>query len=241
MEDNVEPAVSLALACMSSNATPDFAFMPSMKEEINIHSARRRSTSLRRLRRTRYYDDRRWTSPSSSRSCTSTGFLFFQSLLTSEVLPSLPQGRRFWSARDTPHGRVEGRWERKVLGLWRIRGLAAADYEDHKYMKTFRVDKVTFDQLYDIVGADLEKQDTAMRKSIPGRKRMAIFVHWMAHGTKFKQLAEDYCLGVSTVHNILHSCITVFELLVPEVCVFPTGGELEQVMEDFKKLCLPLL
>ena len=149
---------------------------------------------------------------------------FFQTLLTSEVLPSLPHGRRFWSAHDTPHGSVEGRWERKVLGLWRIRGLTVPDYEDHKYMKTFRVDKVTFDQLYDIVGADLEKQDTAMRKSIPGKKRMEIFLHWMAHCTKFEQLAEDDCLGVSTVHSILHSCIAVFELLVPGVCASQLAG-----------------
>ena len=125
---------------------------------------------------------------------------------------------------------IEGLWETKVLGMWRRKGLQFPDYEDRKYMKKFRVNKTTFYQLYDIVGHRLGKQSTRMREAIPGHKRMAVFLHWMAHGNTMEDLADTYSLGTSTVHGMIHDGLALFESIVSDAIVFPTGRELEQVL-----------
>ena len=111
------------------------------------------------------------------------------------------------------------------------------DYEDKKFLENFRVDKTTFAQLYVMFGPQIAKKDTKLRKSICGKKRMAIFLEWMAHAKPFHQLVVEYPIGTSTVHDIIHECLQCSKTLLSEVCKFPTGCELEKVMEDFESLC----
>ena len=77
-----------------------------------------------------------------------------------------------------------------------------------------------------------------MRRSIPAPKRLAVGLHWLAHGTSFAQLATLYALAKSTVVSIVHDTIDILrEKLVPKAIVFPSGSKLDQVMVDFESLC----
>ena len=112
------------------------------------------------------------------------------------------------------------------------------DWEDSQYLQNFRMSKDTFWFLVRTYGRYFCKKDTQMRRSIPAPKRLAVGLHWLAHGTSFAQLATLYALGKSTVVSIVHDTIDILrEKLVPKAIVFPSGSELDQVMVDFESLC----
>ncbi len=70
-----------------------------------------------------------------------------------------------------------------------------------------RVDPELFREMEDRMSDDLEKQDTIMRKSMPGAERLAITLRYLATGESFQSLAYQFRCGQSTIAK-----------LVPEVC-----------------------
>lgn len=84
----------------------------------------------------------------------------------------------------------------------------------------------------------LKKEETHLRRPVPFPKRFAILLHWLSQGLTFAQLAALYAIAKSTAVGIVHEGVTVlYEHLVAESILFPTGTELDQVMCDFESLC----
>ena len=77
-----------------------------------------------------------------------------------------------------------------------------------------------------------------LRQPLVPAKRIAIALHWLTQASSFSELAAVYAVGKSTVATIVHEGVTILrERLVPEVILFLTGQELDQVMVDFEALC----
>ena len=152
------------------------------------------------------------------------------------LFASFRMERRFWVAP-----RVEGFWEKDVLGTWVSHGAVFPDWEDNQYVETYRMTKHTFWYLCRRYGKLMKKQNTRIRCPVPFQKWLAIVIHWLAHDLSFSQLARMYCVGKSTALCIVHHGVSVLrEHLVPESIRFPTGPELSQVIRDFEALCGPL-
>ena len=114
----------------------------------------------------------------------------------------------------------------------------ARDVEDEKYVDKFRMPKYLFNQLHRKYGRPLEKSNTGMGTPIPGKKRLAILLHWLACGGAYKEVSDLYQFGHATLCKIVHEATAVLvEHLVPDVIVFPEQQELNRVMDDFESLC----
>ena len=123
--------------------------------------------------------------------------------------------RRFWVAP-----KVEGFWEKNVMGTWASHGASFPDWEDNQYVETYRMTKSTFWYLCRRSGWQMRKQNTCIRSPVPFQKRFAIVIHWLAQDLSFTQLAQIYCVGKSTAVCIVHLGVSVLrEHLVPDACV----------------------
>jgi hypothetical protein len=86
--------------------------------------------------------------------------------------------------------------------------------------------------------ARIRRQDTAMRRAVPARERLMITLHWLATGVRFKDLADDWGVGKSTAHAVVHQVVPeLLKSIVPTSIKFPTSRELRDVMTDFEALC----
>lgn len=73
---------------------------------------------------------------------------------------------------------------------------------------------------------------------MPAAKRLAILLHWLAHGNSYSEVAALYAVGKATVVAIVHNLVAALrQRLIPDSIRFPSGSELEQVIVDFKELC----
>ena len=71
-----------------------------------------------------------------------------------------------------------------------------------------------FDHLLSLVKEQIEKKDTRFRKSIPAAARLAITLRYLASGETQQSLSYNYCVGRSTVSNIVsETCIAIYEFL----------------------------
>ena len=153
--------------------------------------------------------------------------------LFARILKGQKRKRRFWVA-----ARSRGVWEREFLCSFSTmarRGFS--DWEDNQYLLHLRFGKDAFWRLHALYGHGLERKHTNMRSPLPSEKRLAITLHWLAHGLSFQQLALMYGIGKSTAVNVVHSTIEhLLEKLVPGAIKFPTGRDLHQVMKGFECL-----
>ena len=159
-----------------------------------------------------------------------------QKEFVSTMLPFFPHGRRFWSAHPTTETQA-GFWEREVLGNW-LR-IADRDYclewLDSRYVATFRVDYTTFQWILSLCCEQIQRKTTHLRNPIPAAKKLAVTLQWLANGLTEANLANEYCLGVSTVHLIVHEVVDVLlNVVLKDSIVFPTGQKLEETMAKFE-------
>jgi hypothetical protein len=154
--------------------------------------------------------------------------------------------RRFWE--EYPPDRAPGLYETLVLGVWPehaarqlllLGGTADVDYLNQKYVKFFRVHFPGFLHLYGILRCVLEKADTHMRQSIPGEKKLFIFLYWLAHGSTNSSLAHTWSISTATVHYMKIDVVNKLSTpggFVRQMVRFPRGAELTAVMEGFADL-----
>ena len=116
------------------------------------------------------------------------------------------------------------------------------EYLDRKYVETYRLGGGMFAWLLTLCTQDLEFVSTRLREPIPPPKRLAILLHWLAHGFAERQLANLYHVGPSTVNSIIHTTLAVLlRDLVPLAIRFPQGDALRKTMQDFQRISgLPL-
>lgn len=78
----------------------------------------------------------------------------------------------------------------------------------------FLIDEASFNCLCSQYGAGCEKVDNtgsggSLRKAVDRKKRLAITLLWLAHGSGYYELAWSYDVGKTTVSQIIHSFLEV--------------------------------
>ena len=64
--------------------------------------------------------------------------------------------------------------------------MLANQHEDRLWQEHFRMTRQTFEYICQLVGPDMARQDTNMRKSIPIRKRVAMALLCLANGDSYR-------------------------------------------------------
>ncbi|XP_065197210.1 uncharacterized protein LOC135828714 [Sycon ciliatum] len=142
--------------------------------------------------------------------------------------------RRFWSAL-----RGQGVWETDFLRNYPLMTMQyrVPDFENAQYIDHLRMGKEEFWRFHEEFGRLLARKDTKWRASIPSHKRLAITLHWLAHGPTFRELARQYAIGKSTAVHIVHSTVDIlFKDMAPRSIRFPEGKELKKTMQEFEDL-----
>ena len=188
---------------------------------------------LFRQRKRKRVEDEDCLFPPRSRICTGVSPLLALKL-SREFVP-LRQERAFWSIH--PPQDCEGTWETEVKGTWAKVGLKKPEKEEEKFMERYRLNLPTFQSLVNRIGPLVAKANTLMRSSICPEKRIAIFLHWMAHGEEYHELASSYRVGTSTVHSIIHEILPIVCSLASKEIVFPTEvSSLVETVRGFELL-----
>ena len=110
--------------------------------------------------------------------------------------------------------------------------LAYSTYSDDQWYANFRVSKNTFHFLVDELRADLERQDTEMRKAVTVHRKVALFLYYLASTDSYRSLGNLFGLSRAFV------CIrfrqvseAILQKLKPKYVSFP----MQKVM-NFSKL-----
>ena len=142
--------------------------------------------------------------------------------------------RRFWAA---PRG--DAVRESQFLGTFRVVGFeyGCPDWEDKEHMEHLWLTKDNFFRLHARYGCFVERQVTRFRLPVSSQKRIALTLHFLAHGGSFSQVALLYGIGKSTAWAVIVDTIAMLkEQLVKQSISFPKGEELVSVINDFENL-----
>ena len=85
----------------------------------------------------------------------------------------------------------------------------------------------------------VQKTVNHLRKYVvPSRKRIAITIYWLAHGSYYDDVHQVWGVHKTTVYSILHETVGVMEQQLFHATVkWPSDAETLQNMADFESLC----
>lgn len=146
-------------------------------------------------------------------------------------------GKRRIQALPRPFGSLWSALEH----MWPI---APGNMEDEKYRQHLRLSKAAFEEILGKIEAPLtHDRDSRGRKGIPPRAAFAATLRWLAGGASLGEVCDQFCMAKSTLKKWLEKVIdALYDHLVPEQIIFPTGDELRKTKVDFERRCsLPLV
>jgi hypothetical protein len=110
------------------------------------------------------------------------------------------------------------------------------DVCDTIYLRLFRVDEERFELLHQLHGYRMAAQHSRWRMPVDSRKRMGIFLNWLAYGHTQDTMSLHFAVGQSTISGILREGVeTFYKHMVEDGGAFtvPTGQALWQVQQGF--------
>ena len=79
--------------------------------------------------------------------------------------------------------------------------------EELEYKKFLGMDPNTFDELFQLIEANIAKQNTVMRDAIPAKVKLAVTIRFLSTGASYADLQYSFRIHKSTLSKI-----------IPEVC-----------------------
>ncbi|XP_037930468.1 protein ALP1-like [Teleopsis dalmanni] len=101
------------------------------------------------------------------------------------------------------------------------------------------MDENIFNELYSYVENNIQKQDTHLRKSIPGKALLAASIRFLVTGENFRELGEKLTLSQSYLkENFLSVCNAIYMKMKGRYLKFPNSKEKWiEVANDFEDMC----
>ncbi|KAL1428898.1 hypothetical protein MTO96_016650 [Rhipicephalus appendiculatus] len=94
----------------------------------------------------------------------------------------------------------------------RHRELLLSDPDE--YRRLLRLSCEQFTQLLALVGPMIDRQDTAVRRSISPATRLQVILRYLATGESHHSLSRHFRLGHSTVNDLLpETCVAIYDAL----------------------------
>ncbi|XP_011263122.2 uncharacterized protein LOC105255501 isoform X2 [Camponotus floridanus] len=109
--------------------------------------------------------------------------------------------------------------------------------DPEKYFNYLRMSPTTFNELLNIVGPLIEKQNV-VRKLIPARTRLEVTVRWLASGDSMTSLSYAYRIAQCTLSQIIpETCQAIWLSLKEKVMIDPTEENWSMIAGDFETTC----
>ena len=103
------------------------------------------------------------------------------------------------------------------------------------WLQNFRMCKETFLYICNRLSPELERSDTVMRRPLSVQRRVAVCLWCLATPTEYRTIAHLFGIGRSTVCDIVHeTCRAIVKVLMKEYIKFPSGDDLDHVVDEFK-------
>ena len=84
----------------------------------------------------------------------------------------------------------------------------------------------------------MDRANTNRRFAVPGMKRLAVFLDWLASGSTYNNLRDKYDISKALISEIINAYVVHFrETAVRDHIKLPASGRLQEVMKDFELLC----
>ena len=101
-----------------------------------------------------------------------------------------------------------------------------------------RMSPERFEHLLQLIGPQISKKDTRLRKAIPAAERLALTLRYLASGDSQKSLSFAFRIGTTTVSNtVSETCIAIKETLSVKFLRLPRCPtdwlEIARDFEDF--------
>lgn len=112
---------------------------------------------------------------------------------------------------------------------------------DDFFKENLRMHRTTFDVLCGLL-PHLAKEDSALRKSIPLQKRIAIALYALGSSAEYRTIANLFGVGKSTVCEIvLEFCTVVWNVMQPNYLnYFPLSREIvQECVSGFETMGFP--
>ncbi|XP_048373451.1 protein ANTAGONIST OF LIKE HETEROCHROMATIN PROTEIN 1-like [Sphaerodactylus townsendi] len=131
--------------------------------------------------------------------------------------------RRWWV-----YPRSKNWWEQFIRLTW----------DEEQWIERFRMSRGTFFEIVEALRPHLQRQTTNMREPIPVEKRVAIAIWYLANANCYREVREQFGVGLSTVGEIVLEvcCAMELDLLRKTVCL---GNEIAAIMDGFAHLGFP--
>ena len=184
----------------------------------NIFVARRRTANIRaerRQRRALLMRSRQQRLRAYQEGCGRRRFQFMSAML---MLRPQPTTRRFWTFP-------------RMNDLWQD---ALTNWDYGLWMNNMRMSRATFTFIVVQLTPVLSRDNTNMRTSIVAGKRVMIALYRLATTCEFRTIGNLFGIGRSTACVIFHEVFhAVKEVLTPRFVTFPSGRQLQQVIDGF--------
>uniref|UniRef100_A0A3B4T4H9 DDE Tnp4 domain-containing protein n=1 Tax=Seriola dumerili TaxID=41447 RepID=A0A3B4T4H9_SERDU len=116
----------------------------------------------------------------------------------------------------------------------------AEAFDDEEWKAQFRVSRVTFDYLLDLIGPAIKRRRTNYRVPIEPRRRLAITLWWFARSGEYRSIADMFDVGIATVCMIVRQVSSaIVERLFHRFVSLPSGPRLDDTLQAFKDRCYP--
>ena len=111
-------------------------------------------------------------------------------------------------------------------------------FTEQDWYDNFRMRKETFNYLCNQLRVHIEKKDTQLRRAIPVELRLAITIWFLASGCGFRSLGHLFGVSKASVCCIVKQVtVAIVKVLLKRYIKFPTGSELNDIINGFKEKC----
>lgn len=111
-------------------------------------------------------------------------------------------------------------------------------YGEARFLRMFRMRKMTFFWLVEKLGPTIERRDTKFRKAIPVTVRLGIILYRLAHGSSYFLIAEKFGVGESSVRRIVSEGVdAIIQVLGPTFLTWPATQRLAEISRGFQQIC----
>ena len=110
--------------------------------------------------------------------------------------------------------------------------MAVTEFSDKEWRENFRLSKETFMYAVSMVGENVSRKDTKLRKAVSTQKRIAIAVYFIGSTAEYRTIANLFGVSTSFVCNVAKAIVAKLRC---HFLFIPKGDELLEIIKLYKE------
>ena len=123
-------------------------------------------------------------------------------------------------------------WMKPSSPIWFV--MADTQFDDEQWYENFRTTRETVQFILNEIEGDIIRRDTAMRRAVGARCRLAILLYYLSSTAEYRTIANLFGVSKSFVCNCVKEVSSVIvQKLQSRFITIPQGDELDEVMRIY--------